>query len=121
MKTPHEESFFVRFARDYGWRAYAIPVLAVITVWVLVDVFVARPSDQKPTEKPVSESTEQVSETRQPPLKGPNPADQEQPKIAATELPPGADFTQKGEGTYRVVGAPGAKAGQGKEKVHLRY
>ena len=26
----------VAFAQDYGWRAYAIPVLAVITVFVLL-------------------------------------------------------------------------------------
>lgn len=116
MKSPHEESFFVRFARDYGWRAYAIPVLAVITVWVLVDVFVTHPSDEEPVAHPVAGATSQTLETGQPPLKGPNPADQEQPKIAAVELPAGADFTQKGEGTYRVVGTPGAKAGQGKEK-----
>ena len=31
----------VRHARELGWRAYAIPVLVVITVWVLIDVFSA--------------------------------------------------------------------------------
>jgi len=34
------EPLLVRFARDYGWRAYAIPALVVITLWVLVDVFI---------------------------------------------------------------------------------
>lgn len=32
------ESFFVRFARKWGWRAYAIPVLLVLTVIVVADV-----------------------------------------------------------------------------------
>ena len=32
-----EEGRLVAFAREYGWRAYAIPVLAVITVFVLLD------------------------------------------------------------------------------------
>ena len=27
------------FAQEYGWRAYAIPVLAVITVFVLINMF----------------------------------------------------------------------------------
>ena len=35
---PEAEGRLVRFAREYGWRAYAIPVLAVLTVFVIVNM-----------------------------------------------------------------------------------
>lgn len=105
MSKPSQESFFVRFARDYGWRAYAIPVLAVITVWVLIDVF--SPAEDKVTEEP----TVVASSTSARP--GPDPAKQQELKLALTQLPAGGPYTEKGEGTYRLIGVPGAAAGTG--------
>src|SRR5699024_11271772 len=35
----------VHFAEEFGWwRVVAIPILAVLTIWVLVDIVVAKPA-----------------------------------------------------------------------------
>ncbi len=104
------ESPFVRFARNYGWRAYAIPVLLVITIWVLVDVFRAEPESPTPGQASVTSAESEG-------LVGPKPADQTAKEIPNTELPAGAKYTENGEGTYRVVGKPGAEAGGDHKKV----
>lgn len=54
-----EPSFFVRFAREYGWRAYAIPVLAVLTVFVLVNMV------SNPGEAVVASPVADTSDSRQ--------------------------------------------------------
>ncbi|APT88432.1 membrane protein [Corynebacterium frankenforstense DSM 45800] len=107
------EPWYVRFARSFGWRAYAIPVLAVITVWVLIDVFTGSGmpnSDETPDQAAESSTLET----------GPNPADQPDPHIAADELPAGGPYATESTGEYRLIGKPGAEAGQGTEKT-VRY
>lgn len=111
-----EEPLWVRYARQWGWRAYAIPVLAIITVWVLVDVFTSPASE---TDTGAAEPTPAETETSQP-MAGPDPADTEPVEVPFTELPPGAPFAEQGAGTYRTVGTPGMVAGEGTEQV-IRY
>ena len=109
---------WVRLARELGWRAYAIPVLAVITVWVLVDVF----SSSGATEGEGMASTSATATTRSPepaPMAGPDPADAEPLSIPPTELPPGGPFTQEGEGSFRVVGKPGPPVGEGRVYTYI--
>lgn len=117
-----DESRLVRFAREYGWRAYAIPVLLVVTVWVFVDVF--RNPDPTPVATGSSEHTVVVSDTPAPVTetgeRGPDPARQDAVELALTDLPPGGPFTEAGDGTYRVVGEPGMVAGEG-EVLTIRY
>lgn len=103
----------MRFARNYGWRAYAIPVLIVLTVWVLVDVFRPQPDSPTPGSMSSSAATSDM-------MTGPRPADESVKAIPKTELPPGANYTEQGKGTYRVVGHAGAKAGTDHKKV-FRY
>ncbi|MDO4928925.1 MAG: DUF3152 domain-containing protein [Corynebacterium sp.] len=113
-KQPRQanDSFFVRFAREYGWRAYAIPVLLVITIWVFVDIL--RPS---PDAETTAEATNSSSGTLQ---DSPNPVNQEPQAIAESELPAGGAFTTTGAGTYRKVGSAGASVGLDNESV-FRY
>lgn len=106
------DPFLVRFAREYGWRAYAIPVLAVITVWIVVDVFFRGPITQ-PVVEEVQEHTKPSASSRP----GPDPAKSTGLKLPTGELPPGGHFTAKGENTFRTVGTPGNKVGEGKEKT----
>lgn len=118
QNAPHTngESFFVRFARDYGWRAYAIPVLAVITVWVLFDVFTSSPEvDNTASEEVTVTQTEQNPTSEAP--RAPNPAESQPRDIPLTELPAGGPFTQTGEKEYDVVGTPGADVGEGTERT----
>ncbi|KQB84118.1 DUF3152 domain-containing protein [Corynebacterium oculi] len=109
------ESTLVRFARDYGWRAYAIPVLTVITVWVLWDMVTAPAGEETPARE-TSASSSQPAEGK----RGPVPSDAGELTTDTDELPAGGAYTERGNGTYRVIGSPGMTAGEGKEKV-VRY
>ena len=111
-----------RNTRDLGWRAYAIPVLVVITVWVLVDVFTS-PAETDTMDGAVSATSRTENRdasagdgTRH----GPNPADDPDQALPINQLPPGGPFTEQGEGTFRTVGTPGMTAGEGLETV-IRY
>lgn len=126
MTDRSREGVLVRLARELGWRAYAIPVLIVITVWVLIDVFTAPAAPNG--EAAAGETTASDTDNRDgagededtPRDSGPNPADDPDRPVAPTELPPGGPYAESGEGTYRVVGVPGATAGQGDELI-VRY
>ncbi|MCS4491524.1 DUF3152 domain-containing protein [Corynebacterium sp. ES2715-CONJ3] len=110
----------VRFAQVYGWRAYAIPVLAVLTVWVLVDIFTNPDTTVFPVNSMRVGTSANTDSHSQGLGQGPDPARAERPTIAEGALPPGPSFSVKGSGKYRLVGQPGAAAGEGKEAV-FRY
>ncbi|RNE48733.1 DUF3152 domain-containing protein [Corynebacterium alimapuense] len=119
MTESSGESLLVRLARELGWRAYAIPVLVVITVWVLIDVFTATADGgDSPEASSADESTEPTTEIAVD--SGPNPGDSPALDLGIKDLPPGGPFTDQGEGTYFTVGATGASAGVGEELV-MRY
>ena len=107
----------VAFAQDYGWRAYAIPVLAVITVFVLLNMF------QNPGEKVIDTVAEAEpadaagAEAQEPSLE---PAKIAEGIFDPHDLPPGGPYTTTATGEFYEVGIPGANAGQGTEKV-VRY
>jgi len=111
-----------RYARDLGWRAYAIPVLVVITVWVLFDVFTS-PAETDTMDGAVSATsrTENRDATEGDGTRhGPNPADDPDQALPINQPPPGGPFPEQGEGTFRTVGTPGMTAGEGLETV-IRY
>ena len=111
--TPRSaDSFLAEFAREYGWRAYAIPVLVLITVWVLVDVF--RGGTHESNTIPVTGHATVAAS----PGSGPVPGEQAKPNLGLGELPPGASYTEKGKGTYRTIGTPGEKVGTGTEHTY---
>lgn len=116
MNASQPESPLVRFAREYGWRAYAIPVLLVITLWVIVDVARGQgAAEDSAAPSPAARSTSVAPETSR--GSGPIPADAAQADVPTGALPSGGPFTQRGDGTYRTVGNPGPKVGEGKEKA----
>ena len=112
----------VGFVRYYGWRAYALPVLAVLTMLALLGVGqpswlpfsppfslpvlpLALPTGADgPSQSAAPTSTVDPTVAPTTPLV-PNPADN--PKFAdakaAAELPAGGPFTERGTGTYSVV------------------
>jgi len=102
-----------RFVRRYGWRAYALPVLAVITVVVLATaanggdkpapVAAARPSGTAPPA-----AAGDIS------LKSDQPgAGAQQTALAAEALPPGPPYTVGGAGTFRTLPGSGPVVGTG--------
>ncbi|HET6210544.1 MAG TPA: DUF3152 domain-containing protein [Jatrophihabitans sp.] len=106
-----------RFVRRYGWRAYALPLLAVITVAALMTsnspkvrsaIGVgghsnpARGTDQSP---PNAASDGQ--------LKVDDPGAASQAVLPALMLPPGPDYTHVGTGSFRIIPGRSAVIGKG--------
>lgn len=112
---PHRgESWFARLTRIYGWRAYALPVLVVLTVLVIVNsvrqgegsanaantgngsaanAALLNPitADSSPTERPVGVADSGATAT----------------------LPDGAAITPHGNRTWHVVPGSGSRVGDG--------
>ncbi|MEH0146460.1 DUF3152 domain-containing protein [Corynebacterium sp. Q4381] len=112
----------VQLARDYGWRAYAIPVLAVITVFVIINmvqnpdgpvVGAANTIAQDAPGDGHAESAPEGADVRE-------PAALPEGELDVNMLPPGGPFTEKGTGQFFEVGAPGASGGEGTE-LTVRY
>ncbi|MDR7328718.1 hypothetical protein CGUA_03495 [Corynebacterium guangdongense] len=126
-QPPAQESALVRFAREWGWRAYAIPVLTVITIWLLADVMFFPAAEDTAAGAPDTTVTaagtgsgrtvEEPTATRGP---GPDPATHGGVAVPPTELPAGGAFTGQGARTFHTVGVPGMVAGEGTETV-VRY
>lgn len=108
-----------RLLRTYGWRAYAVPVLAVLTVVALVMTF----TDTFRTEQKAETSTEnQLSRNPTPgkTIVGAPSKTVPGPVPQAGMLPEGGAFTEKGQGIWHVV--PGStprvgKKDEGKQQV----
>ncbi len=107
--------WYTRILRDFGWRLYLIPVIALITVWLLIDVF-ASPAGEDPGAD--GGAAEMVGEEEW--VASPNPADSPARYLPPTELPPGGPYAEQGDLTYRVVGTPGLAVGEGTERT-VRY
>jgi hypothetical protein len=101
------------FANRYGWRAYALPVLLVVTVTALLSTTDVR--------KQVTGSSDRVANNPAPPvasssitLKHDAPAGHvNNDVLKATALPAGASYTEAGNGTFRVLKGTSPIVGQG--------
>ena len=104
-----------RFFHDFGWRAYAIPVMAILTIALLV--VTVRESDA-PTEDvavqvdPRERNTEVTKETS--PIGAPT-QDIAPAALPGGDLPDGGPFTKKGERVYRMLKGTSDKIGTGNE------
>jgi hypothetical protein len=105
------------FAHRYGWRAYALPVLAVITVLALMT---AGTQKKEPATGPQPVPLGAASEPAPPTasgdisLKSDHPGSGSRNKaIKAEALPAGASYTKQGEGTFRVLPGSGPVVGSG--------
>lgn len=105
------EPFLVRFAREWGWRAYAIPVLLVLTIIVVVDV--VRGADATDN----GDGDVRAAETGK---AGPVPGGGFGENRDVGELPPGGPYTERSSGVYVESGTPSPQVGVGATTV-LRY
>jgi hypothetical protein len=95
------------FVRRYGWRAYALPILVVVSVLALLTAKDA--PGKTPTASGVGHS--HSAGPTNPPTAGSNmalmndvPSGGVDPAVlSAIALPPGASYTKQGDGTFRVL------------------
>lgn len=102
LEPPQRPRGWRRLADIYGWRAYAVPVLVVLTVLVIFGG--ARGGDGK---------TGSQAEDGTGPVVSEHPAGNQDLDVPTAELPPGGDYTQHGKGTWHVVPGSSPRAGRG--------
>jgi Protein of unknown function (DUF3152) len=112
-----------RFARSYGWRAYAIPVLAVATVLAAIDIVRDHTGTLHPTAQAAAAvrfDPALVPQSRNTGIYVDSPPSGEltagQPETA---LPPGGPYSRSGGGRFDVV--PGTSRVYGQGGPVLRY
>lgn len=103
-----------RFTQRHGWRAYAIPVLAVVTVVALSNVAGGSHSSSGQT---ALTAAVPAAGTGGPESHATNSVKVEVSKHAeeldSEQLPPGAPYAEHGDGTFRVVAGTSAVTGSG--------
>ncbi|HSY14709.1 MAG TPA: DUF3152 domain-containing protein [Jatrophihabitantaceae bacterium] len=108
---------FVRvFVRRYGWRAYALPLLVVITVVALVSAA----QSGKPAAGGAGGSARGGVASAPPTAEGTQSLKADVPgagslnaALPSDALPAGASYTLKGDGTYHVIAGSGPVVGSG--------
>jgi hypothetical protein len=126
---PRRPNGFQRFARRYGWRAYALPILAIVSVLALLNLDGGGSSggggrntpQQAPpatNDHPNAAATNQV--VTPPVASGDNSIKVDTPGAHSLQqveksgaLPQGGDYTTKGDGTFHVVAGTSAPVGAG--------
>ncbi len=111
-----KQSALGRFVSAYGWRAYALPVLLMITVLVGVDVFSGNADTVTgmPGFGRLSEHNDKAGIIGGAPPRGDGkfPVD-----LASGAVPGGGPFTDTGTGAWHVVPGAGAQFGIGTEHI----
>ncbi len=108
-----------RFVREYGWRAYALPLLVAITVVALMTMKESsKPTGSAHVAPAPGPSQPAAAQSSRAPLDTPLKPDQAGPiaqreVLSSDALPPGAPYTQKGAGTFQVVPGTGPVVGKG--------
>jgi hypothetical protein len=134
-RTPFDEQLrpdrrgpVARFVDRYGWRAYAIPVLAVATVLGLGNIALGGQPNRTASSPPVSSSSAPASTPASAPTSGPTTT--RSPKATASPtptlpsmvpsgvniaaLPSGtASYPKTGTGSFQVVPGTSARVGSG--------
>jgi Protein of unknown function (DUF3152) len=89
----------------YGWRIYALPILAILTVLAVLDAVGSPPPE--PDQAGTSGSV------RKPLILNPVPGPGFDPLKTSAELPGGGPFTVQGAGTWRMIPGAGEPFGTG--------
>lgn len=96
------------FVRRYGWRAYALPVLLILTVVALVTV--NSPGERPTRAAGAGQQTGPAAQASSPPmapssipLKSDASGGGHTTALKGAELPRGGPYTKAGKGTFRVL------------------
>jgi hypothetical protein len=109
------------FIRRYGWRAYALPVLVVVTVVALLSTGGSGKDGNRVVAVAAKPATSSAATVKAPPtasgsqaLKTDDPAAGSLNTVLQSDaLPAGADYTQQGTGTFTVIPGSGPVVGTG--------
>lgn len=121
IRRPHLGAMLRTFVRRYGWRAYALPVLVVVTVLALISTSkpaqhaspplsrpsVPGPGATRPANAPPAGASSTQLKTDQAGQYAQNEA------LASDALPAGAAYTKFGTGTFQVLPGTGPVVGTG--------
>jgi hypothetical protein len=105
-----------RFVRRYGWRAYAVPLLALATIAVLLDIAFLAPTGPTGTAGSTATQTEQGAAPTAPVTAEtqPTPAAEGDAEPAQPPPPAGPEtYVEKGAGTLAVVDGSSQVLGSG--------
>jgi Protein of unknown function (DUF3152) len=118
MPAPEPPGRFRRFVHRYGWRAYAVPVLAVVTVVTLVDLALAGPDDKDPagtSAAPASTSVEATA-SEAPESVVPGPSESADVDAGPTSSPAtltAEEYVEAGQGPVSIVDGTSEVLGSG--------
>ncbi|MEY8017729.1 DUF3152 domain-containing protein [Mycobacterium servetii] len=115
-----KQTWLGKFVSTYGWRAYALPVLVVLTAVVIYQTVTGTAAPRPAASQSVQESPAIGSVGTvilDAPPRGLAAFDANLP---AGTLPAGGPFTQAGDKTYRIVPGTTPQIGRGTAKV-FRY
>jgi hypothetical protein len=102
------------FARRYGWRAYALPVLVVITVAALLSAGTPKTGNHDATSRRGGGAAAPPPASGNIALKSDQPASGSLDTVlSAAALPPGPAYTKQGKGTYQVLKGSSRVIGKG--------
>jgi hypothetical protein len=116
-RRQHTDRGLRAFLRNYGWRAYALPLLAVLTALAVFNVGRSPLSDLRGAAAtsapgPTTQPTMLNSETPTPLVPNPDAPKFAEAKVSA-ELPAGGAFTERGTGAWTIVPGNGPQIGTG--------
>lgn len=115
-----KQTWLGKFVSTYGWRAYALPVLVVLTAVVIYQTVTGTAAPRPAAGQPVQESPSigaVGTAILDAPPRGLAAFDADLP---AGTLPAGGPFTEAGDKTYRIVPGTTPQVGRGTAKV-FRY
>ncbi|TSD50488.1 DUF3152 domain-containing protein [Rhodococcus sp. KBS0724] len=115
-RSARKQSRLGKFVATYGWRAYAIPVLVILTIFVIFDALRSDPvSDSSSSTKATADLAHSTDGTDV--IGAPPAADgQFAASIPSGALPEGGPFAVTGGGTWHIVPGTTGKVGQGTER-----
>lgn len=106
-----------RFTRDYGWRAYAIPLLTVATFFAVLDVARGDGTAAGPPASAGSPAAQAAPPVTRPQASGifvdSPPAGDLNAALPATALPPGSPYSIQGGNRFDVVPGTSRVYGRG--------
>ena len=113
-----KQSWLGRFVSTYGWRAYALPVLAVLTVVVLYQT-ITSPTTVEPVKAAGPVQGPPTFDNASKAIIGAPPKGMTQfdASLPTGILPDGGPFTEAGAKTWHVVPGSSPKVGQGTTKT----